>query len=126
MEKNTRPSQQTINAEILKTAGVEENRLIVTGGRQLKKSPSGDLLHFGNISTKRYHSYNQRFYIKTEGGHYILDTGANDGLQGEAEAEEPEPESRAIKLYYYKEKLYCQTKDGVLTEDNQILQEILK
>jgi hypothetical protein len=119
MEKNTRTSQRIINAEILKAAGVEENRLIVSGGGLLKKSPSGDLLHFGNISTERYHRHNQRFYIKTEGGHYIFDTGAHDGFQKKAKEEEPEPEPKAIKLYYYKEKLYHQTKDGVLTGGDQ-------
>ena len=125
MEKNSRTSQRIINAEILKAAGVEENRLIVSSGRLLKKSPSGELLHFGNTSTKRYHRHNRRFYIKTEEGYYIFDTGAHDGSQGQAEEEDPEPEPKAIKLYYYKEKLYRRTKDGVLAEDSQILQEIL-
>ena len=121
MEKNLRTSQRIINAEILKAAEVEENRLIVSGGRKLKKSPSGELLHFGNISTERYHRHNRRFYIKTEGGYYLFDTAAHEGSQEEAEAEEPEPESKAIKLYYYKGKLYRRTKNGVLTGDDNIL-----
>jgi hypothetical protein len=125
MEKNSRTSQRIINAEILKAAGVEDNRLIVLGGRLLKKSPSGELLHFGNISTERYHRHNQRFSIKTEVGYYLFYTEAHDGYQGEAEAEDPEPKSRAIKLYYYKVKLYRQTKDEVLTGGDNILQEIL-
>ncbi len=125
MEGKIRRSQRIINAEILKAAGVEENRLIVSGGRLLKKSPSGTLIYFGSISTKRYHRYNQRFYIKTEEGYLISDTGAHDGFQEKVEEEEPEPEGRAIKIYYYKDKLYRRTKDGVLAEDKNILQEIL-
>ena len=126
MEKNSRTSQRIINAEILNAAGVEENRLIVSGGRILKKSPSGELLHFGNISTRHLHQRHGRYYHKTEGGYYLFDTAAHDGSQEKAEEEDPEPEPKAIKLYYYKEKLYRQTKDGVLTGDDQILQEILR
>ena len=74
MEKNSR--QRITNTEIIKAAGVEENRLIVSGGPILKKSPSVELLHFGNISTERYHRHNQRFYIKTAGGYYLFDTAA--------------------------------------------------
>jgi len=77
MEKNSRTSQRIINAEILKAAGAEENRLIVLGGRILKKLPSGELLHFGNISTGRLHQRHKRFYHKTEEGYYIFDQGAH-------------------------------------------------
>ena len=125
MEENTRRSQRIINVETLKAAGVKANRLIFSGGRLLRKSPSGEILHFGDITAKR-HRHNQRFYIKTEGGHLLFDTGVQDGFQEKVEEEEPEPEPKAIKLYYYKEKLYPRTKDGVLTEDNNILQEILR
>ena len=126
MEKSSRTSQQIINAEILKAAGAEENRLIVSGRRLLKKLPSGELIHFGLISTKRYHRHNQRFYIKTEGGHYLFDSNQHSGSQRGTEEEDPEPESRAIKLYFYKGILYCRSKDGVLTGDDNILQEILR
>ena len=124
MEKSSRTSQRIISAEILKAAGAEENRLIVSGGRLLRKSPSREIIHFGDITAKR-HRHNQRFYIKTEEGYLIRDIGVHDGSQEKVEEEEPEPESRAIKLYYYKDKLYCRTKDGVLAEDKNILQEIL-
>jgi len=125
MEGKIRGSPRIINAEILKAAGVEENRLIVSGGQLLKKSPSGALIHFGSISTTRYHRKNRRFYIKTEEGYLIRDIGVHNGSQEKVEEEDPEPESRAIKLYIYKDKLYCQTKDGVLAEDENILQELL-
>ncbi len=125
MEENRRRSQRITGAEILKTAGAEENRLIVSGGRLLIKSRSGTLIHFGNIANQNYHRHNRRYYIKTEEGYLISDTGAHDGFQEKLEEEEPEPESRAIKLFYYKEKLYRRTEDGVLVEDENILQEIL-
>ena len=121
MEENRRRSQRIIDAEIL----AEENRLIILGGRLLKRSPSGTLVHIKNISTIRYHRKNRRFYIKTQEGFLIRDIGVCDGSQEEAEADKPEPESRAIKLYLYKDKLYRQTKDGVLTEDENILQGIV-
>ena len=126
MEKNTRTSQRIINAEILKAAAVEENRLIVSGGRLLKKSSSWELLLFGIISTGRLHSRHGRLYIKTEEGYYIFDQGAHWGSQEQAKEEDPEPEPKAIKLYYYKGRLYRRTKNGVLTEDHNILQEILR
>ena len=124
MEENRRRSQRITDAEILKAAAVEENRLIVSGGRLLKKSPSGELLPFGIISTGRLHSRHGRLYIKTEEGYYIFDQGTHWGSQEQAKEEDPEPEPKAIKLYYYKEKLYRQTKNGVLTGNDQILHEI--
>jgi len=45
-------------------------------------------------------------------------------LQREAEAEDPEPEQKAIKLYYYSGQLFRQTKNGVLTQAENILHEI--
>ena len=125
MEENRRRSQRITDAEILKTAGVEQNRLIVSGGRLLIQSRSGTLIHFGDIANKSYQRHNGRYYIKTEEGYLIRDIGVHDGVQEKVEEEEPEPESRAIKLYYYKEKLYRRTKDRVLAEDENILQEIL-
>ena len=125
MEENRRRIQRIINVEILKTVGAEENRLIVSGGRLLIKSRSGTLIHFCNIANKNYHRHNRRYYIKKEEGFLIRDIGAYNGSQEEAEEEESEPESRAIKIYYFKGKLYCRTKDGVIAEDENILQEIL-
>ena len=75
----------------------------------------------GNISTGRLHRHHKRFYHKTEEGYYIFDTGAHDGSQREAEAEDPEPEHKAIKLYYYLGRLFCRTKNGALAEDDTIL-----
>ena len=49
-----------------------------------------------------------------------------DGSQEKAEEEESEPESRAIKIYYYKGKLYRRTKDGVIAEDENIFHEFLQ
>ena len=80
----------------------------------------------GNISTGRLHRRHKRFYHKTEEGYYILDTGAHDGSQEQAEEEDTEPDPKSIKLYYYKGKLHLRTKNGVLTEDDNILQEILR
>ena len=125
MEENRRRSKRITDAEILKTAGAEENRLIVSGGRLLIKSSGGALAHFSDIANQSYHRHNRRYYIKTEEGYLIRDIGVHDGFQEKVEEEEPEPESRAIKLYYYKERLYRRTKDGVLAEDENILQEIL-
>ena len=123
MERRTR--QRTINAAILWAAGVEENRLILLGGQLLQRSPSRELIFFGNRSTRRLHRRRGRYYHKTEEGCYIFDTGAHGGSQREAEAEDPEPEHKAIKLYYYSGQLFCQTKNGVLTEADNILQEII-
>jgi hypothetical protein len=125
MEENRRRSQRITDAEILKAAAVEENRLIVSGGRLLKKSPSRELLPFGIISTRRLHSRHGRLYIKTEEGYYIFDHGTHWGSQEQAQEEDPEPEAKAITLYYYLGKLFRRTKDGVLAEDENILQEIL-
>ena len=124
MERRT--SQRITNATILRAAGEEENRLILSGGQLFQRSTGGDLIPFGKISTKRLHSLHGRLYTKTEEGYYIFDQGAHWGFQEQAEEEAPEPELKAIKLYFYKEKLYRQTKDGVLTGDDQILQEILR
>jgi hypothetical protein len=126
MEENTRRSQRIIDAELLQEAGAEENRLIVSGGQLLIKSRSGTLIHVGDIANKNYHRHNFCYYIKTEEGFLICDIGAYDGSQEKAEEDKPEPESGAIKLYYYKGKLYRQTKDGVIAEDKNILQEILQ
>ena len=126
MEENRRRSQRITDAEILKAAAVEDNRLIVSGGRLLKKSPSGELLPFGIISTGRLHSRHGRLYIKTEEGYYIFDQGTHWGSQEQAKEEDPESESRAIKIYYYLGQLFRQTSNGVLAEDSQILQEILE
>ena len=46
--------------------------------------------------------------------------------QEQVEKEEPEPEHKAIKLYHRKGKIYRQTRNGVLVEDNKIRQEIAK
>ncbi len=124
MEKSRRRSQRIIDSEILQKAGAEENRLIVSGGRLLIKLRSGTLIHVGDIANKNYHRHNRCYYIKTEEGFLIPDIGVYDGSQEKAEEEESEPESRAIKIYYYKGKLYRQTKDGVIAEDRNILQEI--
>ena len=120
-----RTSQRIINAAILKAAGEEKNRLILSGGQLLQRSPSGELIFFGNTSTGRLHRRHRRYYLKTEEGYYIFDTGVHGGSQREAEAEDPEPESRAIQIYYYSGQLFLQTKNGVLTEANNILQEII-
>ena len=105
MERRT--SQRIINAAILKQAGEEKNRLILLGGRLLQRSPSGELIFFGNISTRHFHQRHGRYYHKTQEGYYIFDTGVHGGSQREAEAEDPEPESRAIKIYYYSGQLFC-------------------
>ena len=115
--------QRIINAAILQAAGVEENRLILLGGRLLQKSTSRELIVLGNISTGRLHWRHGRFYHKTRDGHYIFDAGTHNGSQEQAEEEDPEPEPKAIKLYYYSGQLFCQTKNGVLAEDNTILKD---
>jgi len=119
MEKRT--SQRIINAEICQAAGKEENRLILLGGQLLQRSPSRELIFFGNISSGRLKWRHGRFYQKTGDGHYIFDAGTHNGSQEQAEEEDPEPEPKAIKLYYYEGKLYRQTKNGVLAEDDIIL-----
>ncbi len=126
MEENRRRSQRIIDAELLQKAGAEENRIIVSGGRLLIKSSSGTLIHVGDIANKNYYRHNRRYYIKTEEGFLIRNIGVYDSSQEKAEEEESEPESRAIKIYYYKGKLYRRTKDGVIAEDGKILQEILQ
>ena len=120
--RERRTSQRIINAAILQAAGVEENRVILLGGRLLQKS-SGGLILLGNISTGRLHQRHKRFYHKTEEGYYIFDTGAHDGSQEQTEEEDPEPEPKAIKLYYYSGQLFRQTKNGVLAEDDTILKD---
>ena len=120
-----RTSQRTINTTILWAAGEEENRLILLGGKLFQRSPSGELIFFSELSTRNLHQCHGRYYHKTEEGYYIFDTGAHDGSQGETESEDPEPESRAIKLYYYSGRLFCRTNNVVLTEANNILQEII-
>ena len=116
MEKRT--SQRIINAAIRQAAGKEENRLILFGGQLLQRSPSRELIFFGNISTGRLHWRHGRFYHKTGDGHYIFDAGTHNGSQEQAEEEDPEPETKAIKLYYYLEQLFFRTKNGVLAEDD--------
>ena len=123
MEQRT--SQRIINAKILREAIEEKNRLILSGGRLLQRSPSGELIFFGNTPTGQLHRRNGKYYHKTEEGYYIFDTGAHNGSQEKAEAEDPEPEHKAIKLYYYSGQLFLQTKNGVLTEADSILQEII-
>ena len=123
MEQRT--SQRIINATILWEAIEEKNRLILLGGRLLWQSPSGELIFFGNTPTRRLHRRNGRYYHKTEEGYHIFDTGARNGSQEQAEAEDPEPEHTAIKLYYYSGQLFLRTKNGVLTEADSILQEII-
>jgi hypothetical protein len=122
MERRT--SQRIINTAILQAAGVEENRLILSGGRLLQRSHSGELIFFGNISTRRLHWRHGRFYHKTGDEHYIFDARTHNGSQEQTEEEDPGPEPKAIKLYYYSGQLFCPTKNGVLAEDNIILQEI--
>ena len=119
-----RTSQRIIDKEISKAVGVEENRLILSGGRLLQRSPSGGLILFSNLSTKRLYWHHGRFYHKTGEGYYIFDTGAHNGDQEQAEKEDPDPEHKAIKLYYHKGKIYCWTRNGELVEDNKIQQEI--
>ena len=102
--------------------GVEENRLILLGGRLLQRSPSGELIFFGNISTGRLHWRHGRFYHNTGDGHYIFDTRTHNGSQEQAEEVDPEPEPKAIKLYYYLGQFYFRTKIGELAEYNTILE----
>jgi len=116
--RERRTSQRITNAALLQAAGVEENRVILLSGQLIIKT-SGVVL--GNISTGRLHRCHKRFYHKTEEGYYIFDTGAHNGFQREAEAEDPEPEYKAIKLYYYSGRLFLQTKNGALAEDDTIL-----
>ena len=121
MERRT--SQRTINTKILQAAGEEGNRLILLGGQFFQRSTGGDLIFFGNVSTRLLYSRHGRFYHKTRDGHYIFDAGTHNGSQEQAEEEDPEPEPKAIKLYYYSGQLFCQTKNGVLAEDNTILKD---
>jgi hypothetical protein len=122
---DSRRSQRIINAATLQAAGVEENRVILSGGQLFRRSPSGESICVGKLSTVRLHRrHGSRYYHKTAGGDYIFDTGAHDGLQREAEAEDPEPERKAIKIYYYLGQLFLRTKNGVLTGDDQILHKI--
>ena len=81
-----------------------------------------EIILFGKLTTGRLHSRHGRLYIKTEEGYYIFDQGTHWGSQEQAQEEDPEPEPNAIKLYYYKEKLYRQTNNGALTETSNILQ----
>ena len=113
-------SQSIINKVIIKAVGVEENRLILLGRQLLQRSPSGGVILFSNLSTKRLYWRHGRFYHKTGEGYYIFDIGTHNGSQEQAEEEEPEPEHKAIKLHYYKGKYYCQMPNGVLAEDNTI------
>ena len=122
MERRT--SQRIINVAILQAAGVEENRLILSGGRLLHKSPSGEVMFLGSTSTGRLHWRHGRFYHKTGDGHYIFDAGTHNGSQEQVEEEDTEPEPKAIKLYYYLGQLFLQTKNGVLTGAGNILQEM--
>ena len=124
MERRT--SQRTINVATLWAVGVEENRLILSGRRLLQRSPSGKLIFFGNISTGQLHWRHRKYYHKTEEGYYIFNTGALNSSQREVEAEDPEPEHKAIELYYYSGQLFCQTNNRVLTEANNILQKIIE
>ena len=122
---DSRRSQRIINAATLQAAGVEENRVILSGGQFFRRSPSGESICVGKLSTERLHRrHGSRYYHKTAGGDYIFDTGAHDGLQREAEAEDPEPERKAIKIYYYLGQLFRRTKNGVLTQAGDILHEI--
>ena len=119
---DSRKSQRIINAATLQAAGVEKNRVILSGGQFFWRSPSGESICVGKLSTERLHRrHGSRYYHKTAGGDYIFDAGAHDGLQGEAEAEDPEPEQKAIKLYYYLGKFFRLTKNGVLTQAENIL-----
>ena len=86
--------------------GVEENRLILSGGWLLQRSLSGGLVLFSNLSTKCLYWQHGRFYYKTGEGYYIFDIGTHNGSQEQAEEEEPEPEHNAIKLYHNKGKIY--------------------
>ena len=123
MERRT--SQRTINTTILREAGEEGNRLILLGGQFFQRSPGGELILFGNVSTRRrLHSRHGRFYHKTRYGHYIFDAGTHSGSQEQAEEEDPEPEAKAIKLYYYSGQLFRQTKNGVLMQAENILHKI--
>ena len=120
MERRT--SQRIINTTILWAAGEEGNRLILSGGQLFQRSTGGELILFGKLTTGRLHSCHGRLYIKTEEGYYIFDQGTHWGFQEQAQEEDPEPEPNAIKLYYYKGKFYCQTKNMALTEASNILQ----
>jgi hypothetical protein len=122
MERRT--SQRTINKTILREAGEERNRLILSGGQFFQRSTGGGLIFFGNVSTRRLHSRHGRLYHKTRDGHYIFDQGAHWGSQEQAEEEGPEPEAKAIKVYYYSRQLFRRTKNGVLTQAGDILHEI--
>jgi hypothetical protein len=122
MERRT--SQRITNATILREAGEEGNRLILLGGQFFQRSTGGELIFFGNVTTRRLHSRHGRFYHKTRDGHYIFDQGAHWGSQEQAEEEGPEPEAKAIKLYYYSGQLFRRTKNGVLTQAGDILHEI--
>ena len=104
MERRTH--QRIVNTAILQAAGVEENRLILSGGQLLQKSTSRELILLGNISTGRLHWRHGRFYHKTRDRHYIFDAGTHNGFQEQAEEEYPEPEPKAIKLYYYSGQLF--------------------
>ena len=110
----SRTSQRIINALILKAAGDEKNRLILSGRRLLRISPSRELIFFGNISTGRLHWRHGRFYHKTGDEHYIFDARTHNGSQEQTEEEDPGPEPKAIKLYYYSGQLFRRTKNGVL------------
>jgi hypothetical protein len=100
MERIT--SQRIINTTILWAAGEEGNRLILSGGKLFQRSTGGELILFGKLTTGRLRSCHGRLYIKTEEGYYVFHQGTHWGFQEQAEEEDPEPEPKAIKLYYYK------------------------
>ena len=97
-------------------------KLILAGGDQWRRLPSGKL-RICSIKEEddvpRLYFRNHRFYQKTRSGYLIFVRTTKSGGQEPGE-EEPEPEEKAIKLYYYQGQFCRQERDGWVSVEETI------